>query len=180
MKNVLLLLFLGGLLTLGWYSTHSTLDPALLRRATREYAARKGQLGNRKYLTIIDYSLNIIQPRLFVYDVVTHRIVLRSRVSHALSSGLLYATDFSNEVGSEKSCYGTFVTHKENYNGKFGTALRLNGISGAVNDQALIRAVVFHADPGYQFSKGCFMTSTAVNNCLISMIQGRSLVVVNK
>jgi hypothetical protein len=110
MKKTLLLLILGGLLLLGWHSTHSSLDPVLLQRATQEYAARKGQIGNQKYVTIVDYNLDISQPRLFVYDVSAHRVILQSHVSHALKSGLLYATEFSNEVGSEKSCYGVFLT----------------------------------------------------------------------
>ncbi|RZK44285.1 MAG: hypothetical protein EOO61_04395 [Hymenobacter sp.] len=180
MKITFLLSVLGGGLALGWHSTHAVLDPALLRRATQEYAARKGQLGNHKYLTIIDYKLDVCQPRLFVYDVKSRRIVLQARVSHALKSGIWYPADFSNELGSEKSCYGTFITQQYIYQGKFGRALRLVGVSAGINDQAEARAVVFHEDPGYQYSKGCFMTNAAVNERLVTLLQGRALVVVYK
>jgi hypothetical protein len=180
MKKVLLLLPLGGLFALGWRSTHSALDPSLLKQAKREYVAQYGKLANTRFITIIDYRKSIDQRRLFVYDVKIQDVVLSSRVAHAFKSGLIYPTEFSNEDGSEMSCYGTFLTDKETYTGRFGRALRVDGITAGVNTHARARAVVFHEDPGYQYSKACFMTSEAVNSRLISLIQGRSLVVVYK
>lgn len=174
------LLLLSGGPAIGWYSTHSSLDPALLGRATREYALQEKQIGNHDYLAIIDYRLSIVQPRLFVYDRKAHRVILQARVAHALRSGLLYPKEFSNKVGSEKSCPGVFLTQQHSYQGKFGKALRLTGISKGINDQAEPRALVFHEDPGYQYSKGCFMTNAAVNERLITLLQGRALVVVYK
>jgi hypothetical protein len=176
-KAALLLLLSGGL-AIRWHSTHSSLDPALLGSATREYALREKQLGNHNYLVIIDYRLSIMQPRLFVYDRKAQRVILQARVAHALRSGLLYPKEFSNKVGSEKSCSGVFLTQQHSYQGKFGKALRLTGISKGVNDQAGARAIVFHKDPGYQYSKGCFMTNAAVNERLVTLLQGRALVVV--
>ena len=180
MKKPVSLLIVIGVLFLGWHSTYSSLDPTLLRKATQEYVARKYKLSNRRYLTIINYNLDILQPRLFVYDMESKQIVLTTHVSHAWGSGLLYATSFSNMLGSEKSCYGTFLTEQQSYQGNFGRALRIEGLSNEINNQALARAVVFHADPGYLFSKGCFMTRTTVNDRLISLIKGHSLVVVYK
>lgn len=178
MKKALLLLSACGLGILGWECTHASLDPTLLRRATQEYATRKGQLGNVKYFTVVDYSMGIHKPRLFVYDVAARRVVLQAHVSHALKSGLLYATEFSNEIGSEKSCEGVFITQQHPYQGKFGKALRLTGVSKGLNDQAEARAIVLHEDPGYRLSKGCLMTSAAVNDRLTFLLQGRSLLVV--
>jgi hypothetical protein len=182
MKNVLLILLLGGVLALGWHSTDAVLDPVLLRRAIQEYTARREKLDNRKYVTVIDYRRDFLQPRLFVYNVEEHRVVLRSRVSHALKSGLLYATDFSNAVGSEKSCVGVFRTDKQVYKGRFGQALRLDGLSNNLNSNCRARTVVFHPVSNYlgRWSQGCFMTSPSVNNQLTLLIQGRSLVVVYK
>lgn len=178
MKKTLWLLVLGGGLALGWECTHASLDPVLLRRTTQEYTTRKEQLGNVKYFTIVDYRLGIHQPRLFVYDVAARRVIVQAHVSHALKSGLLYATEFSNEVGSEKSCAGVFITHQHPYQGKFGKALRLTGVSKGLNDQAEARAIVLHEDPGYRLSKGCLMTSAVVNDRLTSLLQGHSLLVV--
>jgi hypothetical protein len=178
MKKVLLLCVLGVGLALGWECTHASLDPVLLQRATQEYTARKGQLGNAKYITIVDYRLGIHKPRLFVYDVAARRVIVQAHVSHALKSGLLYATEFSNKIGSEKSCTGVFITQQHPYQGKFGKALRLTGVSKGLNDQAGARSIVMHADPGYRYSAGCLMTSTAVNDHLTSLLQGRSLLLV--
>ncbi|AWM32106.1 murein L,D-transpeptidase catalytic domain-containing protein [Hymenobacter nivis] len=181
MKKALLLLLLGGLLALVWYSTHASLDPALLRQAKKEYGAQQAKLANTRFITIIDFRKSICQKRLFVYDVKSQSVVLSTRVAHAFRSGLLYPTKFSNEEGSELSCYGTFLTDKVPYTGRFGRALRVDGITAGVNTNARSRAIVFHADPGfYNFSLACFMTSKAVNERLIAMIKGRSLVVVYK
>lgn len=181
MKKALLFLSVCGVVALVWYCTQSSLDPVLLRRANQEYATRKGQLGNDRYVTIIDYRKSIAQKRLFVYDMQKQSVVLSSRVAHSFWSGLLYPTKFSNEEGSELSCTGTFLTDKDTYTGRFGKALRVDGITPGVNTAARRRAVVFHEDPlFYNYSMACFMTSKAVNAQLISMIKGRSLVVVYK
>jgi hypothetical protein len=179
-KTLLSLLALGGVVVV-WHCSQASLDPALLRRATQEYAARRGQLGNPRYVTIVDYRKSIVQKRLFVYDVQKQSIVLSSRVAHSFWSGLLYPTKFSNVEGSELSCTGSFLTDKDTYTGRFGRALRVDGITPGVNTAARKRAVVFHEDPlCYTYSMACFMTSKAVNTRLISMIKGRSLVVVYK
>ncbi|RZL06685.1 MAG: hypothetical protein EOO62_18420 [Hymenobacter sp.] len=112
MKKVLLFLSVCGLVALVWHCSQSSLDPVLLRRATQEYAARKGQLNNSRYVTIVDYRKSIVQKRLFVYDVQKQTVVLSSRVAHSFWSGLLYPTKFSNVEGSELSCTGTFLTEK--------------------------------------------------------------------
>ena len=182
MKKAFLLLLVGGLLALGWDSTRSSpLDPMLLRQAKQEYSTQHNKLVNSRFITVIDYRKNIAQKRLFIYDVRSQSIVLSSRVAHSFWSGLFYPTKFSNTEGSELSCYGTFLTDKDTYIGRFGRALRVDGITTGVNTNAHKRAVVFHEDPGfYNYSMACFMTNKAVNTRLISMIKGRSLVVVYK
>lgn len=181
MKKALLFLSVCAIVALVWHCSQSSLDPVLLRRATQEYAARRRQLGNRRYVTIVDYRKSIAQKRLFVYDVQKQSVVLSSRVAHSFWSGLLYPTKFSNVEGSELSCTGTFLTDKDTYTGRFGQALRVDGITPGVNTAARRRAVVFHEDPlFYNYSMACFMTSKVVNAQLISMIKGRSLVVVYK
>lgn len=160
-----------------WLSSVATLDPSLLRKAEMEWHHNQGRLHNKRYLTIIDYRLNILQKRLWVIDMQRHTVVLNSRVSHALRSGFLYPTRFSNQDGSELSSPGTFLTG-ERYIGRFGEAMRLDGITPGVNTQARARAIVFHVDPGYRYSKACFMTSEEVNARLIPLIEGKSLVLV--
>jgi len=177
MKKALLLLislFLVGL----WFSSGAVpLDATLLRKAEGECTKRRSQLNNKRYVTIIDYRKNLLQHRLWVYDRVKQQVVLNARVSHAWNSGFLYANDFSNSDGSNKNCTGSFIT-LDSYQGHFGYALRVQGVSEAVNTNALKRAIVFHPDPGYRWSKGCFMTDAKTNVTLINLIKGGSLVYV--
>ena len=176
MKKILLLLVGVASVSLGWISRGTTLDPMLLKRAEQEYKQRLNRLNNKRYLTIVDYRKSILQDRLYVYDLQHQEVVLSSRVSHAFRSGLLYPTKFSNVNGSEQSCYGNFITG-EAYQGEWGYAMRLDGIS-TTNTNARARAVVVH--PGYTWSAACFMTTPEVNERLINLVKGKSLFVVYK
>lgn len=176
MKKIPLLLVFVASVSLGWVSRKTTADPVLLSRAKQEYKKQRSRLVNKRYLTVVDYRKGIWQERLYVYDFQQGKVVLSSRVSHAFGSGLLYPSRFSNEEGSEQSCYGSFIT-AEAYTGEWGYAMRLDGIS-PTNTMARSRAIVMH--PGATFSKGCFMTLPAVNERLIKLTKGKSLVVVYK
>ena len=159
-----------------WLSNGSTLDPILLNKAKQEYKAKGNKLKNKRYITVIDFRKSILQERLWVYDTKSHSIVLSSRVSHAFKSGLLYPTAFSNKEGSEKSCYGSFITG-EAYKGEWGYAMGIDGVS-PTNTKARSRSIVMH--PGATFSKGCFMTLPSINERLINLTKDKSLVVVYK
>ena len=141
-------------------------------------ALRRHPVPRRRYVTVIDYSLPILKDRLYVVDMQSKEIVLQSPVSHAMNSGLYYAKEFSNGVGTEKSCVGAFQT-QESYSGRFGYAMRVQGMQRGVNDNARRRAIVFHT---YKFwpvySEGCFVTPKDVNRKLIDMVKEGSLVYV--
>jgi hypothetical protein len=176
MKKALLLLavVVVASLLVSWRRRGEALDPVLLRKAKQEYRVNRSRLHNKRYVTLIDYRKSILEDRLYVFDLEKQEVVLTSRVSHAFKSGMLYPTAFSNVVGSEQSCYGSFLTG-ETYQGKFGYSLRIDGLS-RTNSNSRVRAVIFH--PGYTWSAGCYMTEPAVNNRLINLITGKSLVVV--
>jgi hypothetical protein len=176
MKKAMLALLLTVAIWLGWLSKGTALDPSLLSKAKQEYWRNRSKLRNARYLTIIDYSKPIIQDRLYVYDLQKQEIVIQARVSHAFRSGLVYPTKFSNEEGSEQSCYGSFLSG-EAYEGKFGHSMRIDGLS-STNGQARKRDIVFH--PGRTFSAACYMTEPEVNERLINLIKGKSLIVVYK
>ena len=156
MRKVLLPCALFFIILLGWLSREVPLDPELLSKAKREYKAKRTRLRNKRYVTIVDYRKNLLQERLYVYDLKKQRVVLKSRVAHAFRSGVLYPTAFSNVEGSEQGCYGTFIT-AETYEGKFGYAMRIDGIS-STNTKARARAIIFHK--GYTYSASCFMTAS--------------------
>ncbi len=143
-------------------------------------AAGKYKVPNKKYVVVIDYDLWIFSERLFVVDMTKQEIVLRSRVSHAIRSGLLFASDLSNQPGTNKSCVGAFKT-AESYQGRFGYAMRIDGLQKGLNNNARARAIVFHDfESPFSYSFGCFVTPPGVNRQLIDMVKGGCLVFVRK
>jgi hypothetical protein len=135
----------------------------------------------KDYVIVIDYRKHLFTKRLCLYDVKNRKEIFRSRVAHAYNSGLLYASDFSNENESRKSCYGAFLTGGS-YNGQYGYAMRVNGLDKGINDQALSRAIVFHSvnKLPVMWSWGCFVTPPDINRNLIDLTKEGRLVVVLK
>jgi hypothetical protein len=122
-----------------------TLDPTVRALALRAASCAKQRqlLPAAETLTVIDYSLPSTSPRLWVLDLRTQRIVFEELVAHGRGSGEDLATRFSNDVGSHQSSLGLFVTLDE-YSGKHGRSLRLQGLEPGVNDRAFERALVIH------------------------------------
>lgn len=148
--------------------------------ALAEAAAREFRVPDRKHVLVIDYDRSLFAERLFVVDMNRKSVILRSRVSHAMKSGKIFASNFSNTPETGKSCVGAFRT-AESYHGKFGYALRIDGMERGVNDNARKRAIVFHNYKApVAYSRGCFMTPPAVNRKLIDLIKGGSLVYVRR
>ena len=133
----------------------------------------------KDYVIVIDYRKNILMERLFVIDMKTAKPVISSRVSHAYNSGKLYATEFSNKSGTNKSSKGTFVTLGTKM-GRFGYSMQIKGLDGGVNDNATARAIIFHPDTKMRsvWSHGCFATSEETNRRIIDLTKGGCLVCV--
>ena len=148
--------------------------------ALAQSASKAFRVPDRRHVVVIDYDRSLFANRLFVVDMKRKTIILRSRVSHAMNSGKIFASDFSNTPESGKSCIGAFKT-AEPYYGRFGYALRIDGLERRVNDNARKRAIVFHDfEAPVAYSKGCFITPPEVNRQLIDIIKGGSLVYVRK
>ena len=109
-------------------------------------AAEQGLVRRRDLLTVIDYSLPSTQPRLFVFDLESRRLLFRELVAHGKNSGGNLATFFSNSAGSLATSIGLFVTGGT-YIGSNGYSLRLKGLEEGVNDMAFDRAIVLHGAP---------------------------------
>lgn len=118
-----------------------TKDPAV-RTALRYYEANRSKLKNLRYLTVIDYTKPSFSKRMFLVDLKTRKVE-RFLVAHGKNSGTIYATEFSNQPESLKSCRGVFVTGKR-YRGKHGMSLVLHGLQKGVNDKAFERGIVLH------------------------------------
>jgi hypothetical protein len=108
-----------------------------------EKLKQMGQIANQRYLTIADMSMASSHPRLYIIDMEKQVVLLQTFVSHGKNSGLLFAEEFSNLVGSFKSSLGFYITGKP-YQGKHGQSLVLKGVELGINDKAEERAIVLH------------------------------------
>jgi hypothetical protein len=150
-----------------------------------EQLKQQGKIEN-EVLTIIDFSLSSTEERMWVIDMKSQKVILKSLVAHGRNSGVEYATNFSNENESYKSSLGFYITG-EVYQGKHGTSLRLDGMEYGINDRARDRAVVIHgADyvseklaraQGYiGRSQGCPAVPLEVHKKLIQTIKDKSCI----
>ncbi len=150
-----------------------------------EQLKQQGKIEN-EILTIVDFSLSSIQERMWVIDMKTQKIILKSLVAHGRNSGLEYATDFSNANESFKSSLGFYITG-EVYNGKHGLSLRLDGMEYGINDNARNRAVVVHGADYVSKSfikntgrlgrsQGCPAVPYEIHEELIQTIKGKSCI----
>jgi len=98
---------------------------------------------NQQRLTVIDFDLPSTEKRLWVLDLDTHKVLFHTLVAHGHNSGENEATNFSNTDQSNMSSLGFYVTGQE-YEGKHGHSLRLQGMDEGFNTNAAARAVVMH------------------------------------
>lgn len=106
-------------------------------------AAAKGLVKRADVVTVIDYSLPSSEPRLFVFDLASQKLLFRELVAHGKNSGDDRTSFFSNSPGSEASSLGLYVT-ADTYEGHNGYSLRLRGLDEGFNDMAFDRAIVMH------------------------------------
>jgi hypothetical protein len=111
-------------------------------KALEYYKAHQDLIANKEYMTIIDFTRPSYMKRMYVFNWTTGEIK-RYLVAHGQNSGYIYAREFSNEIGSHKSCLGFFITG-EQYQGDHGAALRLHGQQEGINDNAFRRDIVIH------------------------------------
>jgi len=152
-----------------------------------EEAERRGQVRNHK-MTLIDYSRPSTEPRMWIIDMNSKKLLAQHRVSHGSGSNssrdARMASRFSNRSGSHQSSLGTYIT-AETYSGNNGRSLKLDGKEGGFNSAARNRAIVMHqADyasdafvrrNGYMGrSHGCPAMDPAVAQSVIDMIKGGS------
>ena len=105
-----------------------------------------GDLATPPTLTLIDYSLASTQPRLWVFDLQSGRLLFKELVAHGRNSGDNMATRFSDAMESRESSLGLFRT-ADTYVGHNGYSLRLDGLEPGFNSHARERAIVMHGAP---------------------------------
>lgn len=112
------------------------------RKALQYLREHRSQFGNRRYITVIDYTRPSTSRRFFVIDTATGNIQ-SFPVTHGKNSGWLYATRFSNDPESFQSSRGFFRTGGKYY-GKYGPSLEIHGLEKGINDNAFERRIVIH------------------------------------
>jgi hypothetical protein len=143
-----------------------------------ESGLKKYNPSRRDYVIVVDYTKNIFSTRLFVLDMKNSSIVIESTVAHAWNSGVLYPSELSNQLGSNKSSGGCYITAGTKY-GKFGYSMIIKGLDKGVNNNAQARAVIFHSTQKMStpWSNGCFATPDKINKQIIDLTKNGCLVV---
>ncbi len=121
-----------------------TADPKVigLALAATECAAAQGEPRSDR-LAVIDYSKPSTEPRLWVFDLTTRKLLYQELVAHGRNTGQNLAMNFSNTPESHQSSLGLFRT-LGTYAGRNGYSLRMEGLEAGTNDHALARALVIH------------------------------------
>ena len=149
-------------------------------------AVTSGDIDLPKTLTLIDYSKPSTEPRLFVYELGTGKLLFKELVAHGKNTGDNFATHFSDDLNSRQSSIGLFVA-ADTYIGSNGYSLRLDGLEPGYNQHARERAIVMHGAPyvSTQFaaaqgrigrSWGCPALREAIAHQIIDTIRGGGVI----
>lgn len=122
--------------------------PDVLSLALRavQCGVASGDLEAPPTLTVIDYSRPSVEPRLWVFDLKSGKLLFKELVAHGRNTGENMATRFSDSMNSHQSSLGLFVT-SDTYVGSNGYSLRLDGLEPGFNARARERAIVMHGAP---------------------------------
>ena len=99
--------------------------------------------ASQQHLTVVDFDLPSTEKRLWVLDLNSDKILFHTLVAHGHNSGENGADQFSNTDQSNMSSLGFYVTGQE-YEGKHGHSLRLQGMDEGFNTNAFARSIVMH------------------------------------
>lgn len=105
--------------------------------------AKKKEVTHNNILTIIDYSLPSTEKRLWVLDLQNEKLLYHTYVSHGIKSGSLDAEFFSNKPNSKTTSLGVYLT-ENSYEGRYGLAVKLQGLENGFNNNAYERFLVIH------------------------------------
>ena len=142
-------------------------------------AQAKYHTARKDYVIVVDYTKNILSERLYVLDMKTGNIVIRSTVAHAWKSGVLYPNIFSNKDGTNMSSAGCFSTAGTRF-GKYGYSMVIRGLDRGVNNNVEARRIIFHSSKKMKtlWSLGCFATPEETNKKIIDLTKNGCLVCV--
>lgn len=127
-----------------YIDTNKLVSSKRLITALKFYEFNLNQISNQRYITTVDFSKHSNERRLFLIDMITGEVLplltTLGRFSDLDNDG--YAESFSNEIGSNMSSLGFYLTGQE-YLGVNGRSMRLHGLS-TTNSNAFARSIVVH------------------------------------
>lgn len=168
--------------------TSQGVDPNALKEALKaqQWAIKKGDVKNKRYLTIVNFKDPSTAKRMKVIDLKTKKVLFSELVSQGSGSGNpLVPTRFTDKNGSHSSVRGVLVT-TNTYTGKHGESLRLQGLE-SFNKNAMRRDIVVHpakyATEGFANahgylgrSWGCFAVDPSISKQIIQTIKGGTVI----
>jgi hypothetical protein len=122
------------------------LNYSAFKQALKGYLVLRAEkkLSNPYVLSLVDFSRPSTEERFFLIDMHNYKLIRKSLVAHGRNSGDDLASLFSDELHSNKSSLGFYITG-ETYTGKHGLSLRLDGTESGYNKNARLRDIVVHA-----------------------------------
>jgi hypothetical protein len=121
-------------------------------------AKELGKIKKDNLMTITDYSKPNTEERLFVIDLNSNKVILKSQTWHGTGSGSGARTEvFSNTHSSNQSSVWGFVTAAvtERNSKNTWTGVRLTGVEKGINDQADERGIFVHYRKNIYGGSGC-------------------------
>lgn len=145
---------------------------------------------NKPILTIADFDQLSTRKRLYVIDLEQERLLMNTWVAHGQRSGEDKTVRFSNQNDSFSSSIGFYITAEE-YQGKHGRSLKLDGMDPGYNDNARSRSIVIHGAAYVSEgtiealgrlgrSQGCPAVPTELSDLVISTLGSGSVLFINK
>lgn len=153
-------------------------DSSIIKIAQNIYSEWSSH-AQKKTVIIIDFSKPMESDRLYVVDLSTNQIVLKTKVCHGVGSGKQsIPSSFSNTPNSLQSSKGVMVT-AETYNGQFGYSLKLDGLQKC-NSNVRSRSIIIHNSSVQRtpWSWGCFSIPQEYYKKVIDLTKGGSLLFV--
>eukprot|EP01012_Entosiphon_sulcatum_P033010 TRINITY_DN41858_c0_g1_i1.p1 TRINITY_DN41858_c0_g1~~TRINITY_DN41858_c0_g1_i1.p1 ORF type:complete len:262 (+),score=23.47 TRINITY_DN41858_c0_g1_i1:15-800(+) len=102
-----------------------------------------GLLNTKSILTIADFDQESCKKRLYIIDLANKKLIMNTWVAHGQNSGGDKPSAFSNNINSNQSSLGFYLTG-EIYYGKHGRSLKLDGMDEGFNSNARERSIVVH------------------------------------
>ncbi|WP_025143488.1 murein L,D-transpeptidase catalytic domain family protein [Pedobacter jeongneungensis] len=148
-----------------------------------------GLLHAKSILTIADFDQESCKKRLYIIDLANRKLLMNTWVAHGQNSGGDKPSSFSNNINSNQSSLGFYLTG-EIYNGKHGRSLKLDGMDQGFNSNARERSIVVHGASYVSQqsidqlgrlgrSQGCPAVAAKLADQVINTISDRTVLFIN-